>query len=43
MRSQRVKFTQAVPLLGRLWERARREPLSYVMPPRETMAAEGTG
>jgi site-specific recombinase len=43
MRSQRVRFTQAVPLLGRLWERARREPLSYVMPPRETMAAEGTG
>jgi len=43
MRSQRVKFTQAGPLLGRLLERARREPLSYVVPPREPMAVEGSG
>jgi site-specific recombinase len=42
MRSQRVRFTQAVPLLGKLWERARREPLSYLLPPSEPLAPEGS-
>ena len=42
MRSQRVRFTQTVPLLGKLWERARREPLSYFLPPSEPLTPEGS-
>jgi site-specific recombinase len=39
MRSQRVTFTQTMPLLGKLLQRARREPLAYLVPPRDAAAA----
>jgi len=38
MRSQRVRFGETPDLLGRLFVRFRRAPLSYFVPPRETVA-----
>jgi site-specific recombinase len=38
MRSQRVRFRETPDLLGRLLARFRRAPLSFFVPPRESVA-----